>query len=473
MSLSSTTCPPANNNADRNSAYNYWVPVIPGQDNSAYGSSLMNPAAVIVNGGYLIRSASVQGSTLQLQADFNTTSTLEIVGGAPPGVTKLKLNGKSLSYTTDSHGNWAANPAPTFPTVSVPDLSKLTWYKVDSLPEIQSKYSDTPWKTASQPQNQTTPVAYHKYSNDTFKANTAPVSLHGSDYGFDSSTMLFRAHFTATGDEASVKLWTVGGLAYASSVWLGDRFLGSFKGSGGDESHNDTYALPILTAKKDYILTVVVDSMGFDEDSPGYDDMKTPRGIFDYAITSSSGAVTEVTTWKITGNLGGQDYVDKFRGPLNEGGLFFERQGYHQPSPPVDSAPFSKGSPLTGFDHAGVTFYTAKLTLDLPTPQYDIPLSLVFDNGTRTGDYRAMVYVNGFQFGKYISNIGPQTEFPVPEGIFNYRGDNWIGVSIWALDDAGARLPGFELKAGVPVATSRNAVDVVNGPAYSKRDGAY
>lgn len=459
---------------DRNSAYNYWVPLLPGKDKSAYGTSLMNPEAVIVNGGYLIRSASVQDSTLSLSADFNKTSTIELVGGAPDGVKTLKINGKTTKYTTDSDGNWLASPSTTIPTISVPDLSKLDWYKVDSLPEISAKYDDKPWVVANKEQNQTMREASHDISNSTFRAFTAPVSLRASDYGFYSSAVLFRAHFTATGDESEFKLWTIGGTAYASSVWLGDKYLGSFKGSSGDESHNDTYPLPILTAKKKYVLTVIVDSMGLNENfSPGYDDMKTPRGVFNWSINGKSGAVTPVDEWKITGNLGGQNYVDKFRGPLNEGGFFYERQGFHLPNPPVGSAPFSKGSPLTGFDHAGVAFYTAKLTLDLPTPEYDIPLSFVFDNGTRTGDYRAQVYVNGFQFGKYISYIGPQTEFPVPEGIFNYHGDNWIGVSIWAVSDTGARLPDFQLKAGVPVLTGRKSVQVVDGPAFTKRPGAY
>jgi hypothetical protein len=32
-------------------------------------------------------------------------------------------------------------------------------------------------------------------------------------------------------------------------------------------------------------------------------------------------------TWKLIGNAGGEDFSDKVRGPLNEGGLWLERIG--------------------------------------------------------------------------------------------------------------------------------------------------
>lgn len=35
--------------------------------------------------------------------------------------------------------------------------------------------------------------------------------------------------------------------------------------------------------------------------------------------------------------------------------------------------------------------------------------------------------------GKRVANIGPQTSFPVHQGIFNYNGENVIAVSLWAL----------------------------------------
>ncbi|KAK1239242.1 hypothetical protein MKX08_006303 [Trichoderma sp. CBMAI-0020] len=449
---------------DRNAAYNYWVPTLPGSGNHpAYGSSLMNPAAVIVNGGYLVRSVAVDGSTLSIQADFNVTTPLEIIG-APQGVSKLVVNGKELSYTVSELGDWTANPDTVLPVVQVPDLSRLTWYQLDSLPEVQNYYDDSHW-----------PSANHKTSNNSVAPLKTPVSLYGSDYGFHTGTLVFRGRFTAQTSQQQLSLTTQGGNAFASSVWLNGKFIGSFHGFDAGVSANSSYKLTNLIRGKRYVLTVVVDSTGLSENwNIGLDEMKAPRGILDYTLLSSRGAHVPISSWKITGNLGGEDYHDTFRGPLNEGGLFFERQGYHLPSPPLHVFGSRHGvSPYKGISHAGIAFYVAKLTLDLPSDSYDIPLSFVFDNTTAAAPYRSLLYVNGFQYGKYVSNVGPQTEFPVPEGILNYNGDNWIGVALWALDSHGAKVPGLELKAKSPILTSRQKVELVQGPAYKKRWGAY
>lgn len=75
--------------------------------------------------------------------------------------------------------------------------------------------------------------------------------------------------------------------------------------------------------------------------------------------------------------------------------------------------------------------------------------------------------------GRYISHIGPQTSFPVPEGILNYRGRNTIAVAIWATQPGGARIAPLSLKAGTPVLTGRRPVTVVAAPAWTERPAAY
>ncbi|KAL6352317.1 hypothetical protein LRP88_14401 [Fusarium phalaenopsidis] len=447
---------------DRNSAYKYWVPDLPGKgDRAAYGTSVMNPDSVIINGPQLVRSISVQGSKLSVQADFNVSSTpLEIIG-APKGVSKLVLNGKELQYQKSKLGNWIAQRDVKLPAIKELDLSSLDWNYVDSLPEIKKDYNDGKWTVADKTTTNNTRVPLQ---------NT--VSLYGSDYGFHAGALIYRGHFTADGSETQLKLWTQGGRAFATAAWLDDKFLGSFTGNGATGNFNSTYELPKLQKGKRYVVTVVVDNTGLNGNwTPGYDEQKSPRGILDWALMSKSGRKTPIAKWKLTGNLGGEDYVDKFRGPLNEGGFYFERQGYHLPSPPLKR--FKKGSPFKGIDKAGVAFYTAKLGLDYPSGQFGIPLSFTFKNTTDSGPYRALLFVNGFQFGRYVSSIGPQTVFPVPEGVLNYHGDNWIGVSIWALEEKGAKLPGLRLTAGAPVQTGRQPIKVVQGPKYSQRSGAY
>lgn len=139
--------------------------------------------------------------------------------------------------------------------------------------------------------------------------------------------------------------------------------------------------------------------------------MKTPRGILGYNLTGhNDGDIS----WKITGNLGGESYQDRTRGPLNEGSMWAERQGYHLPNPP--SQGWALRSPMDGIPHSGIGFYTYVITpvVRMPTDQhprtqfnldmpagYDIPLSFVFPNISNSGNYRCQLYVNGYQFGKY------------------------------------------------------------------------
>lgn len=423
-------------------------------------------APLIVNGGYLVRSASASGSTLSLRADFNTTGKIEMIG-VPSGLTLLTINDEAADYTVNSDGNWVADPGYTRPKVTVPSLASLEWYSVDSLPEIQPDYDDSAWTDAD-----------HTTTNNTFaQPFLTRVSLYGSDYGYHTGALLFRGHFTASGTESQLYLSTQGGTAFGASVWLNRTFVGSWPGDSATDSVNSTYKLPNLCRGCAYVLTILIDNMGLDEDwTVGSDQTKNARGILDYHFVGRTGTVLpQDVAWKVTGNLGGEDYADRFRGPLNEGGLYVERQGYHQAYPPLASFNAS-GSPFAGVAAPGVTYYTAKLVLELPSHAYDTPLSFVFTNDTTAPGvnyYRAWLYVNGFQFGRYVSNIGPQTSFPVPEGIFNYNGENWIGLALWATEAGGARIPALALVAKTPVLTGRDPVQLVEAPAWTKRAGAY
>jgi len=219
--------------------------------------------------------------------------------------------------------------------------------------------------------------------------------------------------------------------------------------------------------------------MGLDEDfKVGTDTNKNPRGILSYTLSSRDPAAM---SWKLTGNLGGEDFVDCTRGPLNEGGLYAERQGFHLPSPPSES--WETRSPLTDISSPGVGFFTTSFILDLPVG-YDLPLSFIFTNTTSSSsssspsptsppaNYRAQLYINGFQFGKYINHIGPQTVFPVPEGILNHRGLNFLAVSLWGSDVGGNVLGGLELRESARVMWGFG-VRGVEGSEWMRRAGAY
>jgi len=48
--------------------------------------------------------------------------------------------------------------------------------------------------------------------------------------------------------------------------------------------------------------------------------------------------------------------------------------------------------------------------------------------------YRAMLYVNGWQMGNYVSDIGPQHSFPIPNGVLRPQERNSIVIAVWKID---------------------------------------
>jgi hypothetical protein len=390
----------------------------------------------------------------------NTTTPVEIIGGAPFELSKLTFNGNELDFETSDEGVVSANIDFSKVNISYPDLSKLEWKYIDSLPEIQSSYDDSAWKDAD--------------LNETYNSlrvlNT-PTSLYGSDYGFHTGTLVYRGQFTASGVEKTLFLLTQGGAAYGSSVWVDDTFVGSYAGAKGIDFANSTFTLPSLAGNKTHTLTVLVDNQGLDETwTVGDDTSKNPRGIMDFDL---DGHQKSDVAWKITGNLGGEDYVDKSRGPLNEGGLYAERQGLHLPGALSADLGWqdSAGPVAAGISKPGVGFFGAEFDLDIPGG-WDVPLSFTFTNATASA-YRVLLYVNGWQYGKYVNNIGPQTKFPVPQGILDYQGTNYLGVAVWGLDDGETKLGGLELGPDAIIATGLGKVGVVDGDKYGERKGAY
>ncbi|KAK3111439.1 hypothetical protein LTR53_013329, partial [Teratosphaeriaceae sp. CCFEE 6253] len=455
---------------DRFAAYNYWVIDLPSSAVSGnYTNQTTFSSAPIVKADYLLRTVEISQGCIHLTGDLNSTSEIEIIGGAPACTTELTFNGESLPFKQDSStGVVTATATYTTPTFSIPDLRTVGWNVIDSLPEIKAGYDDALWTTADL-----------TYSNNTIRNLTTPISLYGSDYGYHTGSLLFRGHFTATGQENTFYLSTQGGSAYGHSVWLGGAFVASFYGGDKYTTWNQTSALPAnLTAGKEYVFTILIDVMGLDEDwTVGTEYMKNPRGVLDYALSGGHGKSD--ISWKLTGNLHGEDYVDKTRGPLNEGALYAERQGYHLPGAPTSNASTSALGPMEGLSAAGANFYSTTFDLDMPAG-YDIPLAFAFANVTKpvntTGGvpaYRCQIWVNGYQFGKYVHNVGPQDVFPVPEGIFDYHGSNYVAVSLWALEAGGAAVGDLSLVAGPVIQSGFGPIALAPLTGWEPREGAY
>ncbi|KAF4619804.1 hypothetical protein D9613_005466 [Agrocybe pediades] len=431
---------------DRTNAYQFWVLHPPGEGPLA-SFNTENP--IIVKGGYLLRSVTLNGSTLALTGDLNNTSSFEVV--APKAQSKtITFNGSPLTLTSTSYGTVTASIAPSLPAVSLPNLSSLTWKTANSLPEISATYSDAAWTIANHT-NTTNP-----------RRSTTPVVLYAGDYGYHTGNILWRAQFSSTGAETAFTVRVSGGSAFGYSVWLDSTFIGSWTGDAVHGDYEGTFKFPKSPTKgSNHVITILQDHMGYEEDwTAASESFKAPRGILSYSFVGSPS--TNVTLWKVAGNLGGENYADRTRGPLNE--------GWHLPG--FNDASWATSSPTTGISAPGVQFYRTTFNLNVPSG-VDYPISIVTTNSTASPHFRSQFYVNGYQFGKYINHIGPQKVFPVPQGIFNYQGQNTLAVSLWAADSTGAKLDSLALQINAKVETSMPAVVNQPAPAWTQRPGAF
>jgi beta-galactosidase len=174
------------------------------------------------------------------------------------------------------------------------------------------------------------------------------------------------------------------------------------------------------------VVSVLVRNMGHNENGGSNDNHKAPRGLLAASLTGSEATMS----WRIQG---GDSRADSLRGPQNNGGLHGERTGYSLPRFPDRrwdpiTLPFQDTAP-------GIAWYRTTARLDLPRDQ-DIPVGLRFtdDPGRH---YRVLIFVNGWNIGQYINDLGPQRVFTLPQGILRHHGDNTIALAVWSADDTG------------------------------------
>ncbi|KAJ7196639.1 glycoside hydrolase family 35 protein [Mycena pura] len=413
--------------------------------------------SVLVLGPYLVRSATAHGSTLQLTGDLNATATLDVF--APKQFKSVTWNGAAVRATTSALGSLRGTvvfPA-SLPAAKIPVLADLDWRCADSLPELGAAFDDSTWVVA----NKTTTQRPQQPT-----AGKARLFRGLAAYGFHAGQWVWRGHFT--GNATGVQLSIQGGFSFGYSAFINGHFLGSGQGSSIDQSGVDLLS-PTFTFTQaqlvdgDNVLTVVHDSTGLNEDYNINDEHKMPRGIRGYKLLSADG--NDFTEWRLAGNIGGENAPDFVRGPYNEGGWWFERVGAHLPGFD-DSAWNSSCTPLAGSTKAGVTVYRTTFDLDLPTGT-DIPLAFDFALDT-AAPYRTLIFVNGWQFGRFSSSLGPQVSYPIPEGIINHHGKNEVLVTLWALDSIGAKMSTLELNKRASLTSSKVAtVDIVPAPGWA------
>lgn len=72
-----------------------------------------------------------------------------------------------------------------------------------------------------------------------------------------------------------------------------------------------------------------------------------------------------------------------------------------------------------------------------------------------------------------VNHIGPQLSYPVPEGILNYNGSNYLALTIWAMDEKSFKLDGLRLQANAVVQSGYRKPSLVTGEVYRERVDSY
>lgn len=66
-----------------------------------------------------------------------------------------------------------------------------------------------------------------------------------------------------------------------------------------------------------------------------------------------------------------------------------------------------------------------------------------------------------------------QDSFPVPEGIWNYHGSNYLAISLWSLEKGTAKVGNLSLVAGPAIQSGYGPVALSPLTGWHKREGAY
>ncbi|PVH74545.1 glycoside hydrolase family 35 protein [Cadophora sp. DSE1049] len=406
---------------DQESAWKFWAPP------TTLNPDVKPDEQIFVLGPYLVRSASISHGVVHVSGDNDNATTVEVYTGNSD-IQTIDWNGIRLSATKTSYGSVTAQiPGAKDRMISLPALTN--WRSKDTLPEKLAAYDDTKWAVCNK-STTLSPVA----------PLTKPV-LFSSDYGFYTGAKIYRGYFTGT-NYTSVDITCSGGLAFGWTAWVNGDLIGGNVGNASLTTTSSVLALPKASLKSgENLLTVVVDYHGHDQTSTAKG-VENPRGILGASLLPNTTSSTGFTQWKIQGNAGGSKNLDPVRGPMNEGGLYAERLGWHLPGFTPDSS-FDRFGPSTGLSASGIRFYTTTFHLNIDS-DLDVPLGI--ELGAPAGTVaRVMIWVNGYQYGKYVPHIGPQTRFPVPPGVINNRGLNTVALSLWAMTDEGAKVDTVKL----------------------------
>jgi beta-galactosidase GanA len=406
---------------------------------------------VLARGPQLVRTARSRGAALALTGDTNAPADLEL--WAPPQVRTVTWNGSAVPVRQTGTGSLRTlRPLPGPRPVTLPDLSATAWkYSAESF-EAAPGFDDAAWRTADRTS-----------TNSTTKPPAGQPVLTADDYGFHHGDVWYRGHYTGPAP-ATLSLNFGGGGAGLLQAWLDGAYLGQSVLATGVSAPptRGTAAFSVpegLRGDGPHVLSVMVRNDSHNEDGGVNDAHKEGRGLI--AATFGDSAAPAVT-WKIQGNAGGEDLADPVRGPLNNGGLYGERNGWYLPGYP-DRGWSDRNVPDVAAP-AGTSWYRTTFDLRVPVGE-DASIGLTIGDPAvprSGGHYRVLIFLNGWNMGQYIADVGPQHTFVLPTGILDPHGRNTLALAVTSDGGPGNALENVRLtdlatvRGGVPVALVRS-----------------
>ncbi|WP_139650735.1 beta-galactosidase [Tessaracoccus massiliensis] len=369
---------------------------------------------VQVSGAYLVRTVTFEGTVAHITGSMDEAGTLAVT--LPAGITSYTWNGGALT-------NGAA-PGPV--DVTEPQLD---WVKKAEEMPVAVDFDDSDWVLA----NATTPLQHRQGPGRN------GVVLDSNRYGFHNGSVWYRAEYTAA-DEAPETLSFRGNAGTFGAqrknpgffqVWVNGEYAGARTLNGSTQS------VPVpegaITGGEQVVVTVLANNLGLNLDWSDDGLSRQNRGLYEATLGSKAG--TE--TWKILGSADPFGQIDQMRGMYNTGGKIGEREGWHLPG--VDTTDWAPATTMKATE-PGVAWYRTEVDLNVPEGQDTAwRLELDVDNfgnthQTRTNGSQVDLYVNGWNIGVFIGDVGPQSSFTIPAGFVDPMGTNEIAVAVDAKD---------------------------------------
>lgn len=370
--------------------------------------------AVLVYGPSLLRTVELRDGAMRLTGDTVEAAELEV--WAPRGIREVVWNQGMLRAAATESGSLRAEQALAgVPAVALPTLSG--WRRRTENPESAPGFDDSKWTVAER--------------TSTFSTTAVPDGqpvLFADDYGYHYGDVWYRGSFSdATGAE-SVSLAYSTGTQGLLMAWLDGVPLGSHRMPVPDKktvrkgswAATATFDMPEKARTRGrHVLSVLVRRMQHDMDGKALDTHKVARGLT--AVTF--GGAKPVVRWRLQGEAA----ADPVRGPLNTGGLYGEREGWHLPGY-GDEGWDAVELPRAEGRRQGVTWYRTGFRLAVD-PGVDASIGLeLTDDPARA--YRVQIFLNGWNMGQYINDVGPQHTFALPNGILRTRGANTLALAV-------------------------------------------